>query len=82
MLFYNTLFDENASNHIALGRAFKFGLVDGVDLSDEEFAEVGGNYSLTHVDFMIGSDAMDVDGVKADGSTEAVMRGGEWAFDV
>ena len=82
VLFYNTLFDENASNHIALGRAFKFGLVDGVDLSDEEFAEVGGNYSLTHVDFMIGSDDMDVDGVKADGSTEAVMRGGEWAFDV
>ncbi|MCH7662986.1 MAG: aminopeptidase, partial [Chloroflexi bacterium] len=76
------LYDENASNHIALGRAFKFGLVDGTDLSDEEFAAVGGNYSLTHVDFMIGSGEMDVDGVKADGSTEAVMRSGEWAFKV
>ncbi|MDH3943900.1 MAG: aminopeptidase [Anaerolineae bacterium] len=82
LLFYNTLFDENASNHIALGRAFKFGLVDGVDLSDDEFAAVGGNHSLTHVDFMVGSDKMDVDGVIHDGSAEPVMRAGEWAFDV
>ena len=82
LLFFNTLFDENASNHIALGRAFKFAMKDGIDMTDDEFAEVGGNTSMTHVDFMIGSDQMDVDGVKENGDTEAVMRNGEWAFDV
>ncbi|MEK6256578.1 MAG: aminopeptidase, partial [Chloroflexota bacterium] len=82
LLFFNTLFDENASNHLALGRAFKFAMKDGIDMTDEEFADVGGNNSLAHVDFMIGSGEMDVDGVRQDGSTEAVMRNGEWAFDV
>lgn len=82
ILFYNTLFDENASCHIALGRAFKFSLVDGVKLSEEEFTAVGGNQSLIHTDIMIGSGEMDIDGLMEDGSTEAVMRSGEWAFDV
>jgi aminopeptidase len=81
-LFYNTLFDENASSHIAIGRAYRFTLTGGVELKDEEFVSAGGNVSLNHVDFMIGSQKMDIDGVKQDGSIEPVMRQGEWAFDV
>lgn len=80
LLFYNTLFDENASNHIAIGRAYRFCLEGGVDMTDEEFAAAGGNDSLTHVDFMIGSGEMDVDGLTAAGAVEPVMRNGEWAF--
>jgi aminopeptidase len=82
LLFYNTLIDENASSHIALGRALKFSVEGGEAMSDEEFAAAGGNQSLIHVDFMIGSEEMDVDGLKGDGTAEPVMRGGEWAFDV
>jgi aminopeptidase len=81
-LFYNTLFDENASCHIAIGRAYRFTLVGGEELNDEEFMAAGGNMSLNHVDFMIGSDKMDIDGIKDDGGREPVMRLGEWAFDV
>ncbi|MGB8980308.1 MAG: aminopeptidase [Anaerolineales bacterium] len=81
-LFYNTLFDENASCHIAIGRAYRFTLTGGEELSDEEFSAAGGNTSLTHVDFMIGSPQMDIDGLREDGTREPVMRSGEWAFDV
>lgn len=81
-LFYNTLFDENASCHIAIGRAYRFTLTGGEELTDEEFVGAGGNVSLNHVDFMIGSPQMDIDGVKADGTREPVMRQGEWAIDV
>lgn len=81
MLYYNTLFDENAANHVALGRAYKFNLQGGTTMSDDEFASMGGNYSLTHVDFMIGSEQMDIDGVTETGDAEPVMRGGEWAFE-
>ncbi|MDO9302623.1 MAG: aminopeptidase [Anaerolineales bacterium] len=80
-LFYNTLFDENASCHIAIGRAYRFTLTGGEELSDDEFISAGGNVSLNHVDFMIGSPTMDIDGVKQDGSHEPVIRQGEWAFD-
>jgi aminopeptidase len=80
LLFYNTLFDENAANHVALGRAYPDTLKDGSTLSPEAFAAAGGNLSLIHVDFMIGSGKMDVDGLKADGSSEPVMHQGEWAF--
>ena len=80
-LFYNTLFDENASCHIAIGRAYRFSLIGGEELTDEEFNTAGGNTSLTHVDFMIGSPQMDIDGIKEDGTREPVMRAGEWAFD-
>ncbi len=80
LLFYNTLFDENASNHLALGRAYRFCLQNGTELSDEAFAAAGGNDSMIHIDFMIGSDQMNVDGIGQDGSTEPVMRNGEWAF--
>ena len=81
-LFYNTLFDENASCHIAIGRAYRFTLTGGEELTDEEFNAAGGNTSLTHVDFMIGSPEMNIDGIKEDGGREPVMRAGEWAFDV
>ncbi len=79
-LFYNTLYDENASCHIAIGRAYRFTLTGGTELTDEEFATAGGNVSLNHVDFMIGSPTMDIDGIKQDGASEPVMRKGEWAF--
>lgn len=80
-LFYNTLYDENASCHIAIGRAYRFTLTGGEELTDEEFTAAGGNVSLNHVDFMIGSPQTDIDGIKEDGSREPVMRQGEWAFD-
>lgn len=80
-LFYNTLFDENASCHIAIGRAYRFSLIGGEELTEEEFVSAGGNVSLTHVDFMVGSPEMDIDGVREDGTREPVMRAGEWAFD-
>lgn len=81
-LFYNTLYDENASCHIAIGRAYRFTLSGGEELTEEEFTTAGGNTSLNHVDFMIGSPQMDIDGIKDDGTREPVMRQGEWAFDV
>jgi len=80
LIFYNILFDENASDHLALGGAYRFNLEGGQGMSDEEFEAAGGNQSLVHVDFMFGSNAMDVDGIGADGGAEAVMRGGEWAI--
>ena len=79
-LFYNTLFDENAACHIAIGRAYRFTLTGGQELTDAEFIAAGGNVSLNHVDFMIGSPTMDIDGIKQDGSREPLMRKGEWAF--
>ncbi|MDL1942363.1 aminopeptidase [Chloroflexi bacterium CFX2] len=79
-LFYNTLYDENASCHIAIGRAYRFTLTGGEELNDEEFIAAGGNVSLNHVDFMIGSPQMDIDGITKDGRREPVMRQGEWAF--
>ena len=82
LIFYNILIDENASSHIALGHALKFGLDKGETLSDEEFAAAGGNLSSIHLDFMIGSGEVDVDGVRGDGAAEPVMRGGEWAFKI
>lgn len=82
LLFYNTLFDENASSHLALGRAYRFNMQGGTVMTEEEFAAAGGNYSLFHVDFMVGSDKIDIDGVTANGQTEPVMRQGEWAFEV
>ena len=82
ILFYNTLFDENASCHIALGNAYRTSITDGTDMTDDEFAAAGGNKSLVHTDFMIGSSKMDIDGIKADGTREPVMRSGEWAIEV
>jgi aminopeptidase len=80
LMFYNTLFDENAANHLAIGRALRFCLENGAAMTPEEFAAAGGNFSLTHTDFMIGSNQMDIDGITRAGSVEPVMRAGEWAF--
>ncbi|TFH35094.1 MAG: aminopeptidase [Anaerolineales bacterium] len=79
-LFYNTLYDENAACHIALGRGIRSCLEAGPQMADEEFLAAGGNHSKIHVDFMIGSNALDIDGLREDGSLEPVMRHGEWAF--
>ncbi len=77
-LFYNTLFDENAASHIALGSAYRFAIDGGDVMTDEAFAAAGGNTSATHVNFMVGSGALDLDGLAADGSAEPLMRAGEW----
>jgi aminopeptidase len=79
LLFFNTLFDENAACHIALGQCYSKCFVDGATLTPEQIKAQGGNSSLIHVDWMIGSNQIDIDGVNADGSTEAVFRKGEWA---
>lgn len=79
LTFYNTLFDENASNHLALGSAYAFSLVGGTEMTREELNAAGLNESNTHVDFMIGSNEMDIDGIKEDGSIVPVFRKGEWA---
>jgi aminopeptidase len=81
-LFYNTLFDENAATHVALGAAYKFTLRGAEAMDEEAFAHAGGNRSVIHVDFMIGSGDLDVDGVRENGETEPLMRGGEWSTAV
>jgi aminopeptidase len=80
VLFFNTLFDENAASHLALGRAYKICLQGAETMTDEEFTAAGGNLSLTHIDFMVGSGEIDLDGIRADGTVEPVMRSGEWAL--
>lgn len=80
ILYYNTLFDENASNHLAIGAAYPFCLKGGTKMSDEELAKSGLNKSMTHVDFMIGSAEMDIYGVTADGKEEQIFRQGNWAI--
>jgi aminopeptidase len=79
LLFFNTLFDENAACHIALGQCYSKCFVNGAKLSAEEIAAKGGNSSLIHIDWMIGSGQIDVDGIGQDGTVEPVMRQGEWA---
>lgn len=79
LTFFNTLFDENASNHLALGSAYAFSLEGGTEMTREELNKAGLNESNTHVDFMIGSDQMDIDGIKEDGSTVPIFRNGTWA---
>jgi aminopeptidase len=78
LLFMNTLFDENAACHIALGQAYSSCLKDGDTLTPEQLAARGANSSLIHVDWMIGSNRIDVDGIRAAGDSEPVMRAGEW----
>ncbi len=79
LLFFNTLFDENAASHIALGQCYSKCFVDGGKLSAEQIAAQGGNKSFIHIDWMIGSDKIDIDGVHADGRRVPVFRKGEWA---
>jgi len=78
LLFSNTLFDENAACHIALGQAYSSCLKNGDEQSKEELAARGANESLIHVDWMIGSGEMDVDGITASDEAEPLIRRGEW----
>ena len=80
LLFYNTLFDENAACHLAVGRGFADCIRDHHSKTLAECRELGINDSMIHVDFMIGCDTMNIDAVCADGSTVAIFRGGNWAF--
>ncbi|WP_082514157.1 aminopeptidase [Methylobacterium sp. Leaf465] len=79
LLFYNTLYDENAASHIALGQAYsKCFRNGGAEFSADDLAARGANRSLIHIDWMIGSDRIDVDGLSAEGRAVPVMRAGEW----
>ncbi|MTH79864.1 aminopeptidase [Paracoccus aestuariivivens] len=79
LLFYNTLFDENAACHIAMGQCYSKCFLDGASLSPEQIAAQGGNSSMIHVDWMIGGPETDIDGIRADGTRVPVFRKGEWA---
>ena len=80
ILFYNTLFDENAACHLALGMGFADTIQDHHNKSLEECRTLGINDSMIHEDFMIGCDSMNIDAVCADGKLVPVFRGGNWAF--
>ena len=77
-LFYNTLFDENAAAHFALGKAYPNNMAGGDELTTEELVAAGGNDSLVHVDFMFGTADMKVVGIGADGSETVFLDGGEF----
>ena len=79
LLFFNTLFDENAACHIALGQCYSKCFVGGADLSPAQVEARGGNKSFIHIDWMIGSRDTDIDGLRPDGTRVPVFRGGEWA---
>ena len=79
ILFYNTLFDENAASHIALGQCYSDCFIDGKTVTPEQIAQRGGNASNIHIDWMIGSGQIDIDGIGQDGTVTPVMRQGEWA---
>jgi len=78
LVFYDTLFDENAASHIALGASIIQAVEWATELSPEERAERGVNHSSIHTDFMIGSSDVEVDGVTAGGDAVPILRGGEW----
>ena len=80
VVFYNTLYDENASCHLALGSAYATCIKDGADLPREEYDKYGINDSLTHVDFMIGSSDLNIVGETYDGETIQIFKDGNWAF--
>ncbi|WP_103106333.1 aminopeptidase [Brevibacillus reuszeri] len=81
LIFYNTLFDENASCHFALGQCYPTNISGGTSMTDEELAQHGGNKSHIHVDFMMGGAEMNIDGITEDGKREPIFRDGEWALD-
>ena len=78
ILFWNTLFDENAASHIALGQAYSTCIINGERMSNEELAKLGANESIIHVDWMIGGPTMNIDGISASGAAEPLMRNGDW----
>ena len=80
LLFYNTLFDENAACHLALGRGFSDCIRGYHDLTNEQIKELGVNESMIHEDFMIGCDSMNIDAITRDGKVVPIFRAGNWAF--
>lgn len=80
ILYYNTLFDENASNHLAIGAAYPTCFEGGQGLQEGQLDSLGINVSITHEDFMVGSGEMDIDGILPDGTVEPIFRKGNWAF--
>lgn len=80
IIFYNTLFDENASNHLAIGSAYPTTIQGGTEMSEEELQQNGMNTGTVHVDFMIGSNEMNIDGIKQDGTRVPIFRNGDWAI--
>ncbi|MGI9358856.1 MAG: aminopeptidase [Paracoccaceae bacterium] len=79
LLFYNTLFDENAASHIALGQCYSKCFKGGENLSKDEIIKRGGNSSMIHIDWMIGSEEINVDGMNSNGASIPIFRNGEWA---
>ena len=79
LIFFNTLFDENAASHNALGQCYSKCFKGEKNLSKEDIAKNGGNSSMIHIDWMIGSKEIDVDGVNFDGNVIPIFRKGEWA---
>ena len=80
ILFYNTLFDENASCHLAIGKAYPTTVKNGESLTKKQLSDLGINDSIEHVDFMIGSFDMNIYGIKKDGTTVPLFLDGEWAI--
>jgi aminopeptidase len=80
IVFYDTLYDENASCHLAIGNAYPVCLEGGTQMTDEELARHGANISSAHSDFMIGCAEMDIDGETAEGIREPIFRNGNWAI--
>ena len=80
ILFYNTLFDENASCHLALGNAYPMNVKGGTSMSREQLKAAGANSSFTHVDFMVGSKDLDIVGTKHDGSKVQIFKNGNFVF--
>ncbi|WP_055669059.1 aminopeptidase [Desnuesiella massiliensis] len=80
IIFYNTLYDENASCHFAIGRAYSLCLKDGDNMSEEELEKAGANSSLAHVDFMIGTSDLSILGMTKEGKEVQIFKNGNWAF--
>lgn len=80
LIFYNTLFDENAACHLAFGKAYPTCIINGENLSDEELSKKGANDSIIHVDFMIGTKDLDITGYNEDNTEIKIFTSGNWAF--
>ena len=82
LLFYNTLFDENAACHIALGQCYSKCFTEEISLDKEAVKKSGGNSSMIHVDWMIGSGELNIDGITPDGDIVPIFRNGEWVEEI
>jgi aminopeptidase len=80
LIFYNTLFDENAACHLAFGKAYPTCIINGENLSNEELSKKGANDSIIHVDFMIGTKDLDITGYTEDNTEIKIFTSGNWAF--